>query len=99
MTTTIEQDLHFLIEVCELDDDQVDNIMAECEKLNVSPEYYLEEFTEFWGVTVGGVSTISPIAPWKVQYYKSQRNALNSWLSNKHSTISVTFIWESSRVM
>jgi len=47
MTTTIEQDLHFLIEVCELDDDQVDNIMAECEKLNVSPEYYLEEFTEF----------------------------------------------------
>ena len=47
MNNTIEQDLHFLIEVCELEDHQVDYIMEECEKLNVSPEYYLEEFTEF----------------------------------------------------
>jgi len=47
MTTTIEQDLHFLYEVCELNDEQVDTIMTECQKLNVSAEYYLEEFTEF----------------------------------------------------
>ena len=47
MNNTIEQDLHYLIEVCELDDQEVDMIMTECERLNVSPEYYLEEFTTF----------------------------------------------------
>ena len=68
MNNTIEQDLHFLIEVCELEDNQVDYIMTECERLNISPEYYLEEFTEFWGVTVRKVSTISPKDPWSVPY-------------------------------
>jgi hypothetical protein len=44
----IEKDLHFLIKECDIkDNDKLELIISECQKLGVSVRYYLEEFTSF----------------------------------------------------
>ena len=44
----IEKDLQFLIKDCKMkNNEEIELIIEECQKLGVSARYYLEEFTSF----------------------------------------------------